>query len=215
MPAVHALIVELARFEQAEDEVNLSVAQLRADFDAGRYECLVVEPETGGAIVGFALVFHTYSTWEGSCIYLEDLFVLEHARGSGAGLLLLRQVARLAAARSCGRLCWQALSWNSKAMDFYKSDKVGARENRRRRHDLGQLHHGARRDRQTGKLKISRFLCYSSGGSTADTSRKAWSSESSAPGSTAVMLTVTSADGPSQQMGSSSTRYFSALELHT
>ena len=128
VPAVHALIVELARFEQAEDEVNLSVAQLRADFDAGRYECLVVEPEVGGAVVGFALVFHTYSTWEGTCLYLEDLFVLEHARGSGAGLLLLRQVARLAAARSCGRLCWQALSWNSKAMDFYKSDKVGARE---------------------------------------------------------------------------------------
>ena len=81
VPAVHALIVELARFEQAEDEVNLSVAQLRADFDAGRYECLCVEPEDGGAVVGFALVFHTYSTWEGTCLYLEDLFVLEHARG--------------------------------------------------------------------------------------------------------------------------------------
>ena len=127
VPAVHALIIELARFEQAEDEVNLSVAQLRADFDAGRYECLVVAGKSG-AVVGFALVFHTYSTWEGSCLYLEDLFVLEPARGRGAGLLLLRQVARLAAARSCGRLCWQALSWNTKAMDFYKSSKVGARE---------------------------------------------------------------------------------------
>ena len=31
-------------------------------------------------IVGHALYFYTYSTWEGKCLYLEDLFVREEYR---------------------------------------------------------------------------------------------------------------------------------------
>ena len=41
---------------------------------------------------------------------------------------MLKSVARLAATRGCARLQWQALSWNAAAMDFYRSEKVGARE---------------------------------------------------------------------------------------
>ena len=44
------------------------------------------------------------------------------------GTLLLRAVAAEAKRCDCARLQWQALSWNKKAVDFYVSDLVGARE---------------------------------------------------------------------------------------
>ena len=59
----------------------------------------------GGAVVGFALFFHNYSTFQGRPgIYLEDLFVEPHRRGQGHGKALMREVARAGGAT---RL-WQA-----------------------------------------------------------------------------------------------------------
>merc|ERR1712087_900725 len=79
-------------------------------------------------VVGCAIYFGTYSTWDGCCTYLEDLYVTPAARGRGAGSALLAAVARLANARGSARLQWQALSWNERAIRFYKSPRIGARE---------------------------------------------------------------------------------------
>jgi GNAT superfamily N-acetyltransferase len=76
--------------------------------------------------VGFAVYFFNYSTWLGrNGLYLEDLFVRPHARGQGAGLALLRYLARLAVEQGCGRFEWSVLDWNQPAIDFYRA--AGAR----------------------------------------------------------------------------------------
>lgn len=83
-----------------------------------RFEVLMADRD--GASIGFALFFHTYSTWEGRPgIYIEDLYVEESARGSGAGLQLMAAVAGLAEERDCGRLELSVLHWNP-ARKFYE-----------------------------------------------------------------------------------------------
>ena len=75
-----------------------------------------------GKEVGFALFFHNFSTFLGRAgIYLEDLYVKEAYRGRGYGKGLLRELARIAVERGCGRLEWCCLDWNKPSIDFYKS----------------------------------------------------------------------------------------------
>lgn len=70
--------------------------------------------------VGYAIAFETYSSFLAKpTMYLEDLFVLESARGKGAGGLLFDTVRNLASERECGRMDWTVLDWNDLAQDFY------------------------------------------------------------------------------------------------
>jgi PAS domain S-box-containing protein len=85
---------------------------------------LVAEVE--GQPVGFALYFHTFSTFRGQPgLYLEDIFVRESHRRLGIGKALLTSLARIARERGCGRLEWSVLDWNTPAIEFYRS--LGAR----------------------------------------------------------------------------------------
>ncbi len=91
---------------------------LRDGFGANhRFEFLLAELDR--AAVGFALFFHSYSTFEGRAgIYLEDIFVAESARAKGVGRALMARLARLAVERGCARLDLSVLHWNP-ARDFY------------------------------------------------------------------------------------------------
>ena len=72
--------------------------------------------------VGFALFFHTYSTFLGRrSLWLEDLFVEPAHRGAGIGRALLVALAALARERGCGRFEWAVLDWNASAIAFYES----------------------------------------------------------------------------------------------
>ena len=75
-----------------------------------------------GRNVGFALFFHNFSTFLGrGVIYLEDLFVLPECRGKGYGKAILKELARIAVERNCGRLEWACLDWNAPSIQFYRS----------------------------------------------------------------------------------------------
>ena len=52
-------------------------------------------------------------------LYVEDIFVVEDARQSGAGRALLEALARLAVARAAPRIDLVVLDWNS-ARAFYE-----------------------------------------------------------------------------------------------
>jgi len=52
-------------------------------------------------------------------MFLEDLFVRDEARESGAGSKLFEHVRALGAERGCGRMEWQVLDWNTLAREFY------------------------------------------------------------------------------------------------
>ena len=122
------LIRELARFEKLEHEITMTEELLAENiFGPHRYaETLIAED--GGTPIGFALFFHTFSTFLGRPgLYLEDLFVVPEQRGNGVGRALLKELARIALERGCGRLEWAVLNWNVEAIKFY--ERLGARPN--------------------------------------------------------------------------------------
>ena len=125
VPAVHGLIRELAVYEKLEHQV-VATEPLLAEQLFGRHPAAeVVIAELNGAAVGFALFFYNFSTFLGRPgLFLEDLYVQPHARGSGIGKALLRHLAGLAVARGCGRMDWNVLDWNAPAIGFY--EKLGA-----------------------------------------------------------------------------------------
>lgn len=119
-------IVELARYEKAEDEVEASEEDIRNTLfgDKATSHCLICEND--GQPVGFAVYFYNYSTWQGqNGLYLEDLFVSTDERGKGAGTALLKYLAQHAVENNCGRFEWSVLDWNKPAIDFYES--IGAK----------------------------------------------------------------------------------------
>jgi GNAT superfamily N-acetyltransferase len=127
-PVIARLIRELARFEKLEHEVTMTEELLTENlFGPHRYaETLIAED--AGKPIGFALFFHTFSTFLGRPgLYLEDLFVVPEQRGNGVGRALLGQLARIALERGCGRLEWAVLKWNVEAIKFY--ERLGARPN--------------------------------------------------------------------------------------
>jgi GNAT superfamily N-acetyltransferase len=112
--AILAMVHELAIFEH-EPLASVEAREedyLRDCFGPER-RCEVLVGEVDGAIEGFALFFHNYSTWVGRAgIHLEDLFVREGARGLGLGRRLLGALARIAIERRCRRLDLAVLEWN-------------------------------------------------------------------------------------------------------
>lgn len=115
------LIHALADYERLERPDAAAIARLRADAfgDHRRFEAALAVDD-GGRAVGYAIWFETYSSFIAKpTIYLEDLFVLEEARRSGAGGMLFDHVRALGAQRGCGRMDWQVLDWNANARDFY------------------------------------------------------------------------------------------------
>ncbi len=65
-------------------------------------------------------MFKPFYTFLGRAgIYLEDMFVLPEERGRGYGKALLKELARIALERDCGRLEWWCLDWNKPSIDFY------------------------------------------------------------------------------------------------
>ena len=125
VPLILSLIRELAEYEKLSDEVVATEDGLRDSLFGERRYAEVLIAEHDGAPAGFALFFHSFSTFLGKPgIYLEDLYVKPAFRGSGIGKKLLVHLASLAKRRGCGRLEWWVLDWNEPSIGFYK--KLGA-----------------------------------------------------------------------------------------
>ncbi|MFF3466253.1 N-acetyltransferase family protein [Streptomyces sp. NPDC001984] len=128
VPALLALIRELAAYEKAPQEARATEEQLRDALFGERPAVFahVAVDDTSGETVGCALWFLNFSTWRGvHGIYLEDLYVRPQARGAGHGRALLTELARLCVERGYERLEWSVLDWNEPAIGFY--DALGAR----------------------------------------------------------------------------------------
>lgn len=122
VPVILQLIRELAEFERLLDEVSATEEQLRLNLFGPRPSAEVLIARIGEEVAGFALYFHTFSTFLAKPgIHLEDLYVRQAFRGQGCGAALLRYLARTAIERDCGRLEWSVLDWNERAISFYES----------------------------------------------------------------------------------------------
>jgi GNAT superfamily N-acetyltransferase len=121
-----ALIRDLATYEREPDAVVATEEDLLRDGFGPSPAFHVLLAELDGKPIGFAFYFFTYSTWRGrQCLYLEDIFVQPEHRKRGAGLALMRALAREALDKRCARFVWQVLDWNEPAIEFY--EKLGAR----------------------------------------------------------------------------------------
>ena len=119
---IRQLIIDLAHYERAAHEVRTTTEQLQVALFGPQPAAYALVAESANQVVGFALYFRNFSTWEGvHGIYLEDLYVMPEHRGSGLGRALLTSLAELAVERGYARLDWAVLDWNQPAIDFYRS----------------------------------------------------------------------------------------------
>src|SRR5436190_24052628 len=126
IPDIHALIRALAEYERLSHQFVSTEEDIRTALFGQRPYAEVILAKSDEQTIGFALFFHNYSTFLGRPgIYLEDLFVRPEFRRQGFGRLLLKELARFALERGCGRLEWSVLDWNAPSIAFYK--KLGAR----------------------------------------------------------------------------------------
>ncbi len=121
LQAAHDLIIELAVYENAPNEVETTVESMLEDGFGKNSIFEFFVAEENGVIVGLALFYYRYSTWKGKSIYLEDLVVSEKHRGKGYGKALLDAIVKEAKSINANQVCWQVLDWNEPAINFYKS----------------------------------------------------------------------------------------------
>ena len=115
-----SLIKELAIYEKAPDEVEVTPNEMRAwGFGSNKIFDFFVAEEND-VIIGMALYYFKYSTWKGKCLFLEDIIVTETQRGKGIGKLLFDKIIEVSKETNVRRMEWQVLDWNTPAINFYK-----------------------------------------------------------------------------------------------
>jgi GNAT superfamily N-acetyltransferase len=122
VPAVVALVHELADYEREPDSCTLTAGQLDAALFGPAPALFGHVAEADGEVVGCALWFLNFSTWRGvHGLYLEDLYVRPAHRGAGLGRALLAALAAVCAERGYARLEWSVLDWNAPSIAFYRA----------------------------------------------------------------------------------------------
>lgn len=126
VPGILELVRELARYEREPDAVRTTPEMLRQALFGDAPSVFAHVAERDGELVGLALWFLTFSTWEGvHGIWLEDLYVRPTERRRGTGAALVRTLAALCTERGYARLEWCVLNWNAPSIAFYEG--LGAR----------------------------------------------------------------------------------------
>lgn len=74
-------------------------------------------------ILGYAICFYSYSTWQGKSLFVEDIYVKPNYRKHGVGKTLFTELAKHAKETNCKRIDLHVLEWNP-ARHFY--EKYGA-----------------------------------------------------------------------------------------
>ena len=129
MPAIHALVHELAVYERAPEAHTATVEDYLRDFKAGIFESHVavnMDKSLGkqGEIVGMIFYYMAYSTWKGRMLYLEDFVVTENYRQYGVGQMLFETFLEIAREKECRLVKWQVLDWNEPAIKFYRKNEA-------------------------------------------------------------------------------------------
>ncbi|MGB1517705.1 MAG: GNAT family N-acetyltransferase [Crocinitomicaceae bacterium] len=118
--AIIDLIKELAVYEKEPlSSVKNTPAQLAKDLFNDRI-CSAYVVQIKDKVVGYAIYYFSYSTWNGVCLYLEDLYVQPEHRDKRIGSTLFDAVVSKAKEMKVRRMDWQIIHWNEPALDFYR-----------------------------------------------------------------------------------------------
>jgi GNAT superfamily N-acetyltransferase len=124
-PQIFQFICDLAKYEKAPNEVKCTPESLAASLFCDPSTAYALMIEDKGQPIGYAIYFYNYSTWlAAKGLYLEDLYVDPAHRGKGAGILLMKMLAKKARAQGCKRFEWSVLEWNTPSIEFYNA--IGA-----------------------------------------------------------------------------------------
>jgi GNAT superfamily N-acetyltransferase len=103
--------------------------------DPEREGVQVIARDTASSAVGFATVFWTWQTLSASrAAVMNDLFVAEHARGTGIAEALIAACGDAASAHGAPKLVWQTAKDNLRAQAVY--DRVGGQRSEWLDYDL-------------------------------------------------------------------------------
>jgi GNAT superfamily N-acetyltransferase len=122
VPLLKSLIEEFAAYERLP--CTIAEEQLRRDGFGTRPKFQILIAEIDGAPAGYALFFDYYSSFQGSGIFLEDLFVRPQFRGNKVGRALLARVSSVAKKANGFGIMFNVLDWNVGAIEFYR--RIGA-----------------------------------------------------------------------------------------
>ncbi|MBF6233872.1 GNAT family N-acetyltransferase [Nocardia farcinica] len=127
VPDLVRLVHDLAEYERARHECTLTTEQLHTALFGPAPALFAHVAEDDGRVVGCAIWFLNFSTWDGvHGIYLEDLYVEPGTRGQGLGKALIAALAKEAVDNGYSRVAWSVLTWNTPSIEFYRS--LGAQE---------------------------------------------------------------------------------------
>src|SRR5215472_12607676 len=121
VPLLTMFIRELAEYERESGAVHVTEDALRRDGFGPHPKFRAIIEEQDGRPAGFAFFFICYSTWTGSGLFLEDLFVRERFRGRGVGKALLVQLAEIARKEGLQTMRLDVLDRNESAIKFCQS----------------------------------------------------------------------------------------------
>jgi GNAT superfamily N-acetyltransferase len=102
------LIKDLALYEKAPQEVVATEALLTQALFNPNPHVFAHVIEADERVIGVAIWFLNFSTWQGI-----------HARGYG--LAMLKHLAKICVEGGYGRFQWWVLDWNTPSIEFYKS----------------------------------------------------------------------------------------------
>jgi GNAT superfamily N-acetyltransferase len=120
VPLLSTMIHELADYEHLAHEAAVTEAGLARDGFGTHPKFRVVIAEWDGKVVGYALFFEFYSSFQGRAgLFLDDLFVRPAFRKKGIGRALLAHVAGIAWKEKYFCMRWEVLDWNAPAIKFY------------------------------------------------------------------------------------------------
>lgn len=119
-PTLLAMVRELAEFERAPHEVTVTLEHFTESGFGPQPVWWAFVAEENGTIQGFALYYIRFSTWKGQRLYLEDIYIRPEKRGQGIGTQLFDALVQEMRERHLHGMVWQALEWNTAALNFYR-----------------------------------------------------------------------------------------------
>tara|TARA_B100001250_G_C19672052_1_gene731921 strand:- start:295 stop:777 length:483 start_codon:yes stop_codon:yes gene_type:complete len=120
LPDVLSLIKELADYENALQEVKITLKDLERDGFENHPCYWFLVAENKNQIIGLSFYWIRYSTWKGKFLFLEDFVIKEEYRRHGVGEKLFKATIKICQELKLNGMTWQVLDWNTPAINFYK-----------------------------------------------------------------------------------------------
>jgi len=120
-----SLIRAKAEFDGCLESLQSKEAEVHDAFLSSDPKAKAIVAEIEGKVVGIATYYNIYSTFIAkSGIWLDDLYVYEEHRKTGAGKELMKGLCNIAIKTGCGRIDWIVARDNGNGRGFYES--IGA-----------------------------------------------------------------------------------------